>query len=103
MTLRVAAAAALLCLVLSHNVCAQSGNASVGGFVQDASQAFIPGVTVTVTNSQTGVVSTAISNEAGTYNVSGLLPGVYTLSAELSGFRTHVYNNVQLGSSVVAR
>ena len=34
-----------LCLVLSNNAFAQSGNASVGGFVQDATQAFIPGVT----------------------------------------------------------
>ncbi len=33
----------LLCLVFSSDVLAQSGNASVGGFVQDASQAFIPG------------------------------------------------------------
>lgn len=96
-------AAALLCLILSNNIFAQSGNASVGGFVQDATQAFIPGVTVTAANTQTGVVTTAITNEAGTYNIPGLLPGTYRLSAELPGFRSHIYNNVQLGTNAAAR
>ena len=53
-----------VCLVLSNNALAQSGNASVGGFVQDSTQAFIPGVTVTATNTQTGVTTTAITNES---------------------------------------
>ena len=49
------AAAVLLCLVTANNSFAQTGNASIGGFVQDPSRAFIPGVTVTATNTQTGV------------------------------------------------
>src|SRR5438094_6276139 len=93
----------LVCLIASHNAFAQSGNASVGGFVQDPSQAFIPGVTVTATNTQTGVVTTALSNESGTYNIPGLLPGTYKLSAELPGFKTQVINDVQLGQSAIAR
>jgi hypothetical protein len=81
----------------------QSSNASVGGFVQDASQAFIPGVTVTATNTQTGVVSSVVSNESGTYNIPGLLPGRYKLTAELPGFKTQVFNDVQLGQGASAR
>src|SRR6267154_1887679 len=96
-------AVSLLCLVFSSEVLAQSGNASVGGFVQDASQAFIPGVTVTATNTQTGVTTTVISNESGAYNIPGLLPGTYRLTAELSGFRTQVFNDVQLRQSAAAR
>ena len=82
---------------------AQSGNASVGGFVQDPSQAFIPGVTVTATNTQTNVMTTAITNESGTYNIVGLLPGTYRITAELPGFKTQVINDVQLGQSAAAR
>src|SRR5512145_2854857 len=102
---RVSAAIALvlLCFVPIQTALAQSGNASVGGFVQDPSQAFIPGVTVTATNSQTGVVTTAITNESGTYSMSGLLPGVYRMSAELPGFKTQVINGVQLGQGSSAR
>mgnify|MGYP003576456060 CR=1 FL=1 len=69
-------ATVLLCLVSIPTAMAQSGNASVGGFVQDPSQAFIPGVTVTATNTRTGVVTTAITNESGTYKIPSLLPGI---------------------------
>jgi hypothetical protein len=99
---RLATAAVLLVLVPT-SIFAQGGNASVGGFVQDPSQAFIPGVSVTATNTQTGVVTTVITNESGTYNLPSLLPGTYSLRAELTGFRPHVYNNVQLGANATAR
>jgi hypothetical protein len=94
---------ALLCLVTSNNTFGQSGNASVGGFVQDPTQAFIPGVTVTAMNTQTGVVTTSITNESGTYTILSLLPGTYRLTAELPGFKTQVINEVQLGQGVTAR
>src|SRR5213594_3855854 len=98
-----AAFATVFGIVLSTNMYSQSGNASVGGFVQDPSQAYIPGVTVTATNTQTGVASTALTNESGSYNIPSLLPGTYKLSAELPGFRTQVYNDVQLGANTAAR
>jgi hypothetical protein len=93
----------LLCVAHVETTSAQSGNASVGGFVQDPSQAFIPGVTVTATNTQTGVVTTALTNESGIYNITGLLPGTYKLAAELPGFKTQIFNDVQLGQSAIAR
>ena len=58
------AATVLLSFVLADNALAQSSNASVGGFVQDSTRAFIPGVTVTATNTGTGVVTTALTNES---------------------------------------
>jgi hypothetical protein len=98
-----AAAVVLLCLVHIEAALAQSTNASVGGLVQDASQAYIPGVTVTATNTQTGVVTTAVSNESGAYNIPSLLPGTYKLTAELPGFKTQVFTDVQLGQAATAR
>src|SRR5215813_15433049 len=93
----------LLCLVHVESALAQSSNAAVGGFVQDPTQAFIPGVTVTATNTQTNVVTTAVTNESGTYNIPSLLPGTYKLSAELPGFKTQIINDVQLGQSANVR
>ncbi|PYS53967.1 MAG: hypothetical protein DMG13_10200 [Acidobacteria bacterium] len=93
----------ILCFIPVSTTLAQSGNASVGGFVQDSTQAFIPGVTVTATNTQTGVATTVITNESGTYTIPSLLPGTYKLTAELAGFRTQVINDVQLGQGVTAR
>lgn len=98
-----AAALALLCLVHIDAALAQSTNAAIGGLVQDTTQAYIPGVTVTATNTQTGVVSTAITNESGAYNIPSLLPGTYKLTAELPGFKTQVFNDIQLGQSAAAR
>src|SRR5688572_5415569 len=87
----------------STDAFAQTGNASVGGFTQDSSQALIPGVSVTATNTQTGVVTKVITNETGTYNIPSLLPGTYRLTAELPGFRPKAYDDVQLGTGVSAR
>src|SRR5260370_32276147 len=97
------AAAFATLIVFSANAYPQSSNASVSGFVQDASQAFIPGVTVTATNTQTGVTTTTITNESGTYTILSLLPGTYKLTSELAGFKTQVINDVQLGQRHAAR
>lgn len=93
----------LFSLVGLPNVFGQAGNASVAGFAQDPSGAYIPGVSVTATNTQTGVATTAVTNESGSYNIPSLLPGTYRLSAELPGFKTRVFNDVQLGSSTTGR
>jgi hypothetical protein len=81
----------------------QSSNATLTGSVSDAAKALIPGVSVSATNVDTGVVSTAVTNEAGTYNISGLLPGVYKVTAELPGFQTQTFTDVRLGNAAQAR
>ena len=93
----------LLCCAVSVSGYAQTSNASVSGFVQDASQAVIPGVAVTATNTQTGVVSRTITNETGTYTILSLLPGTYKLTAELPGFKVQTFSDVQLGTGAQAR
>src|SRR5262249_52741868 len=97
------ATAALLCLVLSLNALSQSTNATVGGTVQDATGAFIPGVSVSATNTGTGIVTTVISNEAGAYQFATLQPGAYQLEAELSGVHTAAAKDFRLGDAQQAR
>ena len=55
---RLLIAATVLGLVLSTHTFAQTTNATLGGTVSDPTGAFIPGVTVTATNSGTGIVTT---------------------------------------------
>src|SRR5262249_58435660 len=98
MTKQVFAVTLLLCLSLI-NVFAQTTNATLGGTVSDASRALIPGVMVTATNTQTGIVSTTITNETGAYNFPSLQSGQYKVTAELAGFQTAAYNGVTLGAS----
>src|SRR5262245_50986103 len=52
----------------------QSTYATVSGTVEDSAGALIPGVTIVATNTQTGVVTTVLTNEAGAYNIASLLP-----------------------------
>ena len=88
-----------MCLVFTNAAFAQSSNSSVSGFVQDTTQANIPGVAITATNTDTGVVTKVLSNEAGTYNFLSLLPGTYKLTAELLGFRPSTVKDVHVGSN----
>src|SRR5437870_9162822 len=96
-------AAILLCCVLSLKLFSQSTNATVGGTVQDATGAFIPGVTITATNTATGIVTTVISNEAGAYQFASLQPGTYNIKADLAGFQPEVAKTFQLGGAQQAR
>src|SRR5437016_710370 len=95
--------AILLCLCLPAYIIAQTSNATVGGTVSDSTGALIPGVTLTATNTATGIVNTVISNEAGAYQFASLQTGTYKISAELGGFQTQTYNNVTLGISQQVR
>src|SRR5262245_55123302 len=89
----------LLLLVLSAQAFGQSATATVSGTVSDATNAVLPGVEIVARNNATGVVTTVISNEAGAYNFASLLPGVYTISADLPGFQKQTYTNVDLGNA----
>src|SRR5688572_21333807 len=96
------ALAFVLCAGIPVFVLAQV-NATLGGTVSDATGALIPGVEVTARNVNTGIVTTALTNEAGSYNMPSLQPGVYELSAALPGFQTQQYNNVQLSQGAQVR
>jgi hypothetical protein len=93
----------LLAVLLPGHGFGQSSNGSLSGTVSDATGALIPSVTVTATNTATGVISTGISNETGTYNLPSLLPGLYTVSAELPGFRTQTFTDVRVGNAARVR
>jgi len=94
---------AVLLLWVGTQTFGQSTYATVSGTIEDSTHALLPGVTVTATNNATGVVTTVISNESGAYNLTGLLPGTYTLKSELPGFRTTTFTNVQLGNAAQVR
>src|SRR6266496_1718799 len=93
---------ALACLLFAGSAFAQV-NSSIGGTVQDASQALIAGVSVTAINTHTGVQSSVITNESGAYNIAALAPGIYRVTADLAGFRPHAYSDVQLSAGVPVR
>jgi Carboxypeptidase regulatory-like domain len=94
---------ALFLLVTATQAFSQSSNANLSGTVTDPSGGVLPGVTITATNTATGVVMTVVSNSAGVYNFASLLPGVYKVSAEMKGFQTRTFTDVQLGNAAQVR
>jgi len=76
--------------------------ADLSGTVRDQSKAVLPGVTVTVSSSETGLVRTAVTEGDGRFMVPALPVGTYTVKAELSGFAPSTLQNivVNLGTAV---
>src|SRR5947199_7600971 len=77
------------------------GTATISGAVKDASGAVLPGVEVKVTQTETNVARTAVTNETGSYVLPNLALGPYKLEAELPGFRSFVQTGIvlQVGSA----
>lgn len=83
---RAATLTAALFFFLAAPAFAQYGQ--IEGRVADATGAVLPGVTVTAVNEDTGVARSAVTDAEGDYRLPALLPGPYTVSAELTGFST---------------
>ncbi len=75
----------------------------ITGEVTDSTGAPMAGVNMTVTNENTNVSRQAITNTAGAYGFPSLLPGVYRVRAEITGFQAAVRSGVQLQVQQTAR
>lgn len=99
--MRICAASCGLVLMLgifSGTMFGQQGLASITGTVEDASGALLPGVNITVTNKNTGVVTKTTTNGAGVYTVLQLPIGTYNVQAEKEGFKTEVKTGLILNA-----
>jgi Carboxypeptidase regulatory-like domain/TonB dependent receptor len=77
----------ILCSVLVAGVAAaQQGSSAIRGRVIDQADAVLPGVAITVTHAESGMIRETVSGADGTYLVTGLLPGPYRIAAQLQGF-----------------
>ena len=86
-------AAALLVFLTPSSLCAQAVT-RINGTVTDQAGAAIPDAKVTVTNVDTNVSKTTMTTSAGTYLVTDLIPGTYTVKVEKTGFNAYVSKNV---------
>src|SRR3954462_8217188 len=93
---RVCVLAVVLLATLVATANAQDFRGGITGRIADGSGGRLPGVTVTETNDATKVASPTPTNGEGDYTILYLTPGVYTLTAELSGFKKVVHENVEV-------
>jgi carboxypeptidase family protein/TonB-dependent receptor-like protein len=86
----------LCCLTSLTVVSAQTTYATITGSVLDPSGAAVANATITATNAETGVVSTATSNKEGVYTVSQLREGPYLVTVKANGFSEAIVTDVIL-------
>lgn len=87
--------AALFCvsLLLPSRSGAQALS-GINGTVTDASGAAVADANVTITNIDTNVSKNITTTSAGTYYVTDLIPGTYTVKVAKTGFKTFVQQGV---------
>jgi Carboxypeptidase regulatory-like domain/TonB dependent receptor len=77
-------------------------NGTIEGTVKDSSGAALPGVTVTITNTDTGAQRVVVSGEEGTYRAPLLPLGSYDVIAELQGFKKFEQKGISLSAGQTA-
>jgi len=85
---------ALVALLFPVALFAQGNFGRILGTVTDPSGAVIPGATVSIIDKDRGLARTLTTEEAGLYNAPNLIPGTYTVRAELPGFKRLDRENV---------
>src|SRR5258708_6527397 len=102
-TLAACASAAVLVFVCSSTVNAQAVKGGLLGNIVDQSGFALPGVTVTITEVNTNISYSAVTNESGYYIFSNLKDGKYRVTAELSGFKRIVRDGVDVPVNATLR
>jgi len=83
-------------LILGASSIAQTTRSSLTGSVMDARGALVPNASITVTNTSTGEIAKATSNAQGEFVFPALLPSVYSVLIEKSGFKSYEKVDVNL-------
>jgi Carboxypeptidase regulatory-like domain/TonB dependent receptor/TonB-dependent Receptor Plug Domain len=82
---------------------AQATTGSVSGRVADPQGSVVPGAHVSVTDVDTGIVSTAMTDHSGEFDLTALPPGHYTVSVEMKDFSTATVPAFELNIDQKAR
>jgi len=97
MWVRLALAGLAMVAALPGSVAAQAVTGTILGRVVDSSGAIIPGARVTVTQPETGYTRSYVSDSKGEYTAPSVPTGSYTVTGELTGFKTVSLANVHVG------
>ena len=89
-------------VALASPAFAQDFRGSIVGTVTDATGAVLPGVLVTVTNTETQVAQNLVTDSKGGFQALYLNPGQYSVTAQLAGFKKIVrpVNEVRIGDAL---
>ena len=89
--------------LLPTTTAAQTLYGSITGTITDSSGAAVPGATVTITNEETGLELSGVTDEAGLYTIRNVPGGTYTMKASLQGFKEYVQTGIPIIVGGIAR
>src|SRR2546426_1168291 len=75
---------------------AQTSTATILGTVKDSTGALVPGVSITVKHTESGLSRSVVSGERGAYNVPLLPVGAYEITTTMPGFKQAVRSGINL-------
>src|SRR5881296_2515317 len=90
---------AIVVLIALGTTClsfAQTSTATILGTVKDTSGALVPGVSITVKHTESGLTRSVVSGERGGYNVPLLPVGAYEITTAMPGFKQQVRSGINL-------
>jgi hypothetical protein len=86
----------LLGFTLDPCLQAQMTTGNIVGTVKDSSDAVMPGVSVRVTNLETGITRASATGTRGEYRILNLSPGRYEVQGSMEGFQTSIHRGITL-------
>ena len=96
--MRTRLAALVAAALLAVSLQAQDSRAKVQGTITDTSQAVIAGANVQLLNENTGVQVNTQTNASGQYMFDFVIPGNYSVTVELQGFKKYLQKNILVQS-----
>jgi hypothetical protein len=93
----------ILALALQPSAFGQGITGSITGTVTDASEAGVPGATVTIRQIETNATRIVTTSDIGSYTVTQLAPGTYSVKIDKSGFKIFQQNDIILEINQIAQ
>ena len=93
----------LVVLGTAREMNAQILYGSLVGNVKDPSGAAVPGATVTVTQVQTGLTRSVVTDQSGSYSLSTISAGTYEVKIAAQGFKTFDKSGLPVAINTIVR
>ena len=93
----------ILLVILSITAFAQTSRGTVSGIVADQTAAVIPGAAVTLTNTETGLIRTTVTNGEGIFRFDAVELGTYSVKVSANNFGTVVKNNLVVSANQITQ
>src|SRR5215472_3494827 len=98
--------AAIFLVALAYpqrSVRAQAVYGGIVGTISDSSGGAVPNATVVATEVEKGVRYTTTSNESGNFSQTHLVPGLYRVRVEATGFQAYVQEDIDVPADNVTQ